>query len=210
MLSKSICVNLDYRTELHHTTLKNADGTPTRCRVNGKCKVWKTRPEDYRLPVKHGLRRCFYITPTNEAEWEVPELVQTFQNPLNCWVVAQLKQEENVIGFFKHRESVLQCLELIHQCSEALECDLVHGNKYSLLANGVQPDLWLGSHTVLGILSPEGRWYTCPGEELIPWEELYSTEDYPKQFWLESELPAEEIAMPIPDSVNMHMPPAEK
>jgi hypothetical protein len=52
-----------------HRTLKNADGTPARCRRNGATKTWVTRPGDYRIPVKHGLKTCFYITPSNAADW---------------------------------------------------------------------------------------------------------------------------------------------
>jgi hypothetical protein len=57
---------------LHHTRLTNRDGTPVRCRVNGRCKTWKTRPDDFRLPVKYGLKECFYITPSNAHEWVDP------------------------------------------------------------------------------------------------------------------------------------------
>lgn len=53
-----------------HKTLKNADGTPVRCRSNGQCKTWKTRPSEFRLPVKHGLKNCFYITPDNANDWQ--------------------------------------------------------------------------------------------------------------------------------------------
>ena len=54
---------------LEHATIKNADGTPARCRVTGKVKFWKTRPSDFKVPVKHGLYQSFYITPVNGAEW---------------------------------------------------------------------------------------------------------------------------------------------
>jgi hypothetical protein len=56
-------------SRFEHKTAKNADGTPVRCRANGRCKVWVTRPNDYRLPVKHGMYNCFYITPDNASEW---------------------------------------------------------------------------------------------------------------------------------------------
>ena len=57
---------------VHHATLKNRDGTPFRARVNGAIKTWKTRPNDYRLPVKYGFHgRGIYITPENEHEWQV-------------------------------------------------------------------------------------------------------------------------------------------
>lgn len=64
-------INASYRNEFHHKTLKNADGSPVRCRVNGKCKTWKTRPDEFKLPVKYGLRECFYIDQTNCSEWNV-------------------------------------------------------------------------------------------------------------------------------------------
>ncbi len=47
-------------------------GLPIRCRSNGKLKTWKTRPTDFRLPVKYGFKDCFYLTPAN----------------IDCWVIA--------------------------------------------------------------------------------------------------------------------------
>lgn len=60
---------LSYRSILCHKVLKNADGTALRCRVNGKIKTWKTRPNDFQLPVKHGLRDCFYINHNTINDW---------------------------------------------------------------------------------------------------------------------------------------------
>jgi len=71
MITKQIATTLSHRAILHHTHYKDAGGSPARCRVNGKCKTWKTRPEDFRLPVKYGLRTCFYITPADAANWKV-------------------------------------------------------------------------------------------------------------------------------------------
>lgn len=66
MITKALasCTSIFY-----HRSLRNADGTALRCRANGKLKVWKTRPDDFRLPVKYGLKQCFYITPRNAREW---------------------------------------------------------------------------------------------------------------------------------------------
>lgn len=58
---------------LYHMTLRGSDKKPTRCRVNGRCKTWKTRPTEFQLPVKHGLRDCFYITPANADNWALTE-----------------------------------------------------------------------------------------------------------------------------------------
>jgi hypothetical protein len=78
MIDKAKAENLLYGQVLHHRTLKNADGSPARCRVNGRCKTWKRRPEDFCLPVKYGLRDCFYLTPANAHEWalSVEEIIQ--------------------------------------------------------------------------------------------------------------------------------------
>lgn len=59
----TVCRNFE------HVKLKNRDGTPVRCRVNGRCKTWKTRPGDFRLPTCYGLRGYFAITPSNAHEW---------------------------------------------------------------------------------------------------------------------------------------------
>ncbi len=42
-------------------------------RRNGKTKTWKTRPGEFRIPVKAGLRSCAYITHynMNSAGWRV-------------------------------------------------------------------------------------------------------------------------------------------
>ena len=71
LVSRDNVETLGYRDIQYHVTLKNADGTPLRCRVNGKVKLWKTRPNEFRLPVKYGLRECFYITEANGNEWYV-------------------------------------------------------------------------------------------------------------------------------------------
>lgn len=52
-----------------HISLKNADKTPLRARRNGKTKTWKTRPEEFKIPAKHGLKECFYIDNNNCDQW---------------------------------------------------------------------------------------------------------------------------------------------
>ena len=71
MITKEIATKLTHRTILHHVKVKNADGTPARCRVNGQCQTWKTRPTEFRLPVKYGLKDCFYLTLSNANDWEL-------------------------------------------------------------------------------------------------------------------------------------------
>ena len=57
-------------TTLYHLTAKMADRkTPARARVNGKPQTWKTRPNEVKVPMKHGLRDTFYITESNLSDW---------------------------------------------------------------------------------------------------------------------------------------------
>lgn len=54
-----------------HATVKGKDGQPLRCRAMGKCITWKTRPNEFKLPVKYGLYQSFYITEDNAKDWNV-------------------------------------------------------------------------------------------------------------------------------------------
>ena len=55
--------------EFYHVSHRNKDGTAVRCRSNGMCKTWKRQPDRFQLPVKHGLRGCFYIFNGNAQYW---------------------------------------------------------------------------------------------------------------------------------------------
>lgn len=59
---------------------QNADGTPQRFRVSGRCKTWKTRPNEFRLPVKRGLYQHGYITHENAQDfvWEYASPLENF------------------------------------------------------------------------------------------------------------------------------------
>lgn len=69
MVTKTQAMNARHGEYFHHVELKNADGTPLRVRVTGRCKTWKTRPLEFRLPVKYGLRESTAITEDNAHEW---------------------------------------------------------------------------------------------------------------------------------------------
>lgn len=43
----------------------NSDGTPMSYRITGKIQFWKTRPNDFRIPVKRGLYEYGEVTPHN-------------------------------------------------------------------------------------------------------------------------------------------------
>ena len=40
----------------------------TDCRKNGAVKTWVTRPGEWKMPVKHGLKDCFYIGTASGCE----------------------------------------------------------------------------------------------------------------------------------------------
>jgi hypothetical protein len=61
--------NCDDAREFHHNLNKNADGTCERWRRNGKTKTWSTRPGEFQIPVKHGLRDFAYITNWNASNF---------------------------------------------------------------------------------------------------------------------------------------------
>ena len=71
---------LTYGSQLEHKTMKNKDGSPTRARVVGAIKLWKTRPEAIRIPCKHGLYDCFQL---GQGETDKP-----IDQPLKDWRVA--------------------------------------------------------------------------------------------------------------------------
>lgn len=60
-------------TEIHANGLFNADGTCMRYRRNGATQTWKTRPDDYRMPVKHGMRDYAQVTPEYAGHLHTPE-----------------------------------------------------------------------------------------------------------------------------------------
>jgi hypothetical protein len=55
----------------------NADGSPMNYRQNGKIQFWKTRPDDFRIPVKRGLYEYGEVTPRNMdmVTLDVPESI---------------------------------------------------------------------------------------------------------------------------------------
>ena len=74
MITKVDATTATHGTIFYHETVTNADNiTPLRVRVTGKCKTWKTRPFEFKLPVARGLYEHGYITHENAGEWNVTE-----------------------------------------------------------------------------------------------------------------------------------------
>ena len=63
--------------------------TVIRARVTGACKTWKTRPADFRLPVKHGMYESGAIDQDNSEHWHLAA---------DCPLVENTEGECNGIG----------------------------------------------------------------------------------------------------------------
>jgi hypothetical protein len=50
---------------LHHVSLRNADGSPQRWRVNGRVKTWKRDCFRIHVPLKRGLYSHGYLDESN-------------------------------------------------------------------------------------------------------------------------------------------------
>jgi hypothetical protein len=55
----------------YHKSLKDSKGNPLKAKRNGQNKLWKTRPNDFQIPVKRGLYDFGYINQDNCLEWTV-------------------------------------------------------------------------------------------------------------------------------------------
>lgn len=65
MINKEKAMTLRHGDIVYHMTEKNANGSPQRWRVNGHVKVWKTQPERFSVPIKHGLYSYGYLDDSN-------------------------------------------------------------------------------------------------------------------------------------------------
>jgi len=66
MIGKGQALKLRAGAEIYQLGSENADGTPTRWRVSGKCKVWKRDLKRFKVPIKHGLYEHAYLTEENK------------------------------------------------------------------------------------------------------------------------------------------------
>ncbi len=61
MIEKDTAVNATHNEEFYCYN----NGRITRWRVSGKAKTWKTRPNEFRLPIKFGMYESYAITDSN-------------------------------------------------------------------------------------------------------------------------------------------------
>jgi hypothetical protein len=81
MINKQQAVDAKHGDIFYHRSQRNADGTPLRARVSGVCKTWVKQPEKFKLPMKHGLRACFYITEDDTLDWCTTETAALVERP---------------------------------------------------------------------------------------------------------------------------------
>lgn len=60
-LTKEVALTLRNKQVLFHKTERDSRGRPARARVAGKVQTWKTRPDDFEIPMKYGMRDSFNI-----------------------------------------------------------------------------------------------------------------------------------------------------
>jgi len=62
MITREMVDNLAQGQTLYHVSERNADGTPQRWKITS-IKTWKTRPSDFRVRIKYGLKIHNEISP---------------------------------------------------------------------------------------------------------------------------------------------------
>jgi hypothetical protein len=86
MLTKSQAVNdMEFhRGECTRTVGPRGGVTEnvTRYRRNGETKLWKTRPAEFRVPVKWGMRGYAYITELDVRDWHTPDECPLLDEPV--------------------------------------------------------------------------------------------------------------------------------
>ena len=76
MVTKAQALAAPYHSEMHFGECARVFGPRggvkvhrTKVRVSGKCQTWKTRPDEFRLPVKYGFYESGVITERNAADY---------------------------------------------------------------------------------------------------------------------------------------------
>ena len=76
MVTKAQALAASHGEELHFGSCVRTVGPRggvkvhrVKVRVAGRCQTWKTRPAEFRLPVKHGLYESGSITEWNAADY---------------------------------------------------------------------------------------------------------------------------------------------
>lgn len=95
MITKEIAMSLQYGQTLHYTGKHECTrhigprgGVKeeiTAVRVSGQCKTWKTRPNEFRVPVKYGMYENSAVENWNASNWHLAS---------DCPLLAQKSSEQ--------------------------------------------------------------------------------------------------------------------
>ena len=80
-MTKQQAISSHHNQEFHYTGKKlctlifgpkgGSKVSIVKVRVSGKCQTWKTRPDEFRLPVKHGLYENGAVTHLNKDDFHL-------------------------------------------------------------------------------------------------------------------------------------------
>ena len=91
MINKMQAINLRHGDELHYGQCLIVIGprggeklTQERWRINGRCKTWKTRPAEFRVPIKLGLYDNHYLDHENAVGFHPACMCAPFHHCDKC------------------------------------------------------------------------------------------------------------------------------
>jgi len=73
VIDRQTISKLGYGKTIYHKHYLNADGTAARAVIKGAIKTWVTRPDEFRIPWKHGFRTYGYVTQREAEDWSTTE-----------------------------------------------------------------------------------------------------------------------------------------
>lgn len=122
-ITKAQAQTLDYGDVIYHVHNTNADGTPQRWRITGKCTVWKTRPDEFSRPLKHGLYRYGKLTHSNAGEFVLTEADAIYGEPHSGkreLLVGGFIVELKAVGMADHNNEASRRADLLAAPAERL------------------------------------------------------------------------------------------
>lgn len=66
-------LKLTYGRHVYSDAYQNADGSPQVWKITGKPKTWKTRPNEFKIPIKRGLYEYGYLNEGNVQSFHLTE-----------------------------------------------------------------------------------------------------------------------------------------
>lgn len=107
------------------------DGTCHIWNGNGRCQTWKTRPDDFRKPVKYGLYDYSAITPENAHLFHIPSECETLRKRgvTESKRVLKVLTEETTMRDISIMETMTGAAALINWLGDEYTITVSKGNK---------------------------------------------------------------------------------